>query len=96
MRQKTKNHRNQGSHGNFFFLNQSPSSRKAKNESKIFSCLGTFKATRNRFQGVDSANLCSLAGIRQMGLSNRPARLGIDYDGLLIRFTNMGFLIPDG
>jgi hypothetical protein len=55
MRQKTKNNRNQGSNAKkkifFGFVPKSPTqmgSLSAKNASKKFSCLGTFKALLQR------------------------------------------------
>ncbi len=35
-------------------------------------------SSRSRFQGIDSASLCSLGQVRQIRLSYRPDRLGID------------------
>jgi hypothetical protein len=51
-----------------------------------------FKEPRNRFQGIDSASLCSLVAlVRQIGFV--PARQTPDWEsipGLLKRFTNSG------
>jgi hypothetical protein len=58
--------------------------------------LKTFKEPRNGFQGIDSAILCTTHGpVRQIRLSHRPARLGIDsWAPFKIRARNSGCLLP--